>query len=135
MCAHHASKSSTISCIIKLSAWSKDDKIKLRDIGFHSLTDNIETHSSGGKLLFHILGAIAEFEAALISERTKSGLAVARKNGKRIGRPRRLNVKQVKRAKLLLDTGNHSMADIASQLKVGKTTLWRNLRNEADIQQ
>jgi DNA invertase Pin-like site-specific DNA recombinase len=109
-------------------------QLEHRDISFHSLSDNIETHSSGGKLLFHILGAIAEFEAALISERTKAGIAAARKKGKRIGRPPRLNGRQVKRAKLLLENGSFSMADVAGQLKVGKTTLWRNLKEDADHQ-
>jgi DNA invertase Pin-like site-specific DNA recombinase len=107
-------------------------QLEQREIGFHSLSDNIDTRSSGGKLLFHVLGAIAEFEAALISERTKAGLAAARERGKRIGRPRCLNADQLRRAKVLLDSGDCSMADIAHRLKVGKTTLWRNLRQDTD---
>jgi DNA invertase Pin-like site-specific DNA recombinase len=103
-------------------------QLEARGIGFHSLSDNINTSSSSGRLLFHVLGAIAEFEAALISERTKSGLMVARKKGKRLGRPRCLSADQLNRARLLLDSGTLSVADVAGQLKVAKTTLWRNLR-------
>lgn len=56
---------------------------------FHSLTEAIDTSTSGGKLIFSILGAIAEFERALISERTKAGLEAARLRGRKGGRPRK----------------------------------------------
>ena len=63
--------------------------LELRGIDFHSISDGIDTRTPAGKLLFHIVGAIAEFERSQISERTKAGMAAARLRGKRLGRPRR----------------------------------------------
>jgi DNA invertase Pin-like site-specific DNA recombinase len=57
-------------------------------IGFKSLTENIDTTTSGGKLIFHIFGALAEFERNLIKERTQAGLTAARARGKKGGRPK-----------------------------------------------
>jgi DNA invertase Pin-like site-specific DNA recombinase len=59
-----------------------------RGIGFKSLTENIDTTTSGGKLIFHIFGALAEFERNLIRERTTAGLTAARARGRKGGRPR-----------------------------------------------
>ena len=59
-------------------------------IEFQSLTEHIETNSSGGKLLFHMIAALAEFERSLISERTKAGMAAAKLRGKHVGRPPRI---------------------------------------------
>jgi len=58
-------------------------------IEFRSVTESIDTSSSGGKLLFHMIAALAEFERSLISERTKAGMAAAKLRGKHVGRPRR----------------------------------------------
>src|ERR671926_1954198 len=59
-----------------------------RKVGFRSLTENIDTTTSGGKLVFHIFGALAEFERDIIRERTNAGLTAARARGKIGGRPR-----------------------------------------------
>src|SRR5262245_59819689 len=59
-----------------------------RGIGFRSIQENIDTTTSGGKLIFHVFGALAEFERDIIRERTKAGLAAARARGKQGGRPR-----------------------------------------------
>src|ERR687895_1626045 len=59
-----------------------------QNIGFKSLTENIDTTSSGGKLIFHIFGALAEFERDIITERTNAGLTAARARGRQGGRPR-----------------------------------------------
>ena len=58
-----------------------------REIGFRSLTESIDTTTSGGRLIFHIFGALAEFERSIIRERTKAGLEAARARGKIGGRP------------------------------------------------
>jgi len=65
-----------------------------RGIGFRSLTEQIDTTTSGGKLIFHIFGALAEFERDLIRERTQAGLQAARERGKRGGRPKALTPKK-----------------------------------------
>src|SRR5437868_15191816 len=63
-----------------------------RNIGFKSITENIDTTTSGGKLIFHIFGALAEFERDIIRERTKAGLAAARARGRTGGRPKAKNL-------------------------------------------
>ena len=62
--------------------------LEKRNIGFLSLQESIDTTTSGGKLIFHIFGALAEFERNLIQERTKAGLIAARQRGKKGGRPK-----------------------------------------------
>lgn len=96
-----------------------------RGVGFRSISDSIDTSTPTGKLVFHMLGAIAEFEAALVSERTIVGLKAAKERGKKLGRPRGLGVQQVSEAKMLRINENLSCSDIARQMKVGRSTLWR----------
>jgi DNA invertase Pin-like site-specific DNA recombinase len=67
-----------------------------RHIGFKSITENIDTTTSGGKLIFHIFGALAEFERDIIRERTQAGLTAARARGRKGGRPRALGLKKHK---------------------------------------
>lgn len=101
--------------------------LKARGIGLISLTDAIDTASPGGMLVFHMLGAIAEFERALIRERTMAGLAEAKRKGKRGGRPRRLTDKDVSAAKVLLADGTLSSKEVAARFGVSKATLYRYL--------
>ena len=98
-----------------------------RNIGFQSLSDNIDTTSAGGRLMFHVIGAMAEFERALISERTKAGMKAAQRKGVRLGRPRCFNGQQIARARFLLEQEEFSLTDIALELNVARTTLWRAL--------
>ncbi len=99
-----------------------------RGAEFHSLTEAIDTNSSGGRLVFHMMGALAEFERNLISERTRAGMAAAKKSGKQIGRPKALSDKQIQEAKTLLAEGTHSPKTIASSLGVHPKTLQRAIR-------
>jgi DNA invertase Pin-like site-specific DNA recombinase len=99
-----------------------------RGIGFKSLTENIDTTTSGGKLIFHIFGALAEFERNLIKERTNAGLTAARVRGKTGGRPKVLTGRQLSIAQSLYDDPAHSIAEICRTLKVSKATLYRSLK-------
>jgi DNA invertase Pin-like site-specific DNA recombinase len=99
-----------------------------RGIGFKSLTENIDTTTSGGKLIFHIFGALAEFERNLIRERTNAGLTAARERGRRGGRPKALTGKQLAIAQSLYDDPKTSIAEICRTLKVSKATLYRNIQ-------
>lgn len=77
-----------------------------REVGFVSLTENIDTTTSSGKLVFHIFASLAEFERSIIRERTKAGLDAARKCGKRGGRPPSLKIKDIQIAKAMLSDPN-----------------------------
>ena len=101
------------------------EDLKGRGIGFVSLTDAIDTSSPGGMLVFHMLGAIAEFERALIRERTVAGLTEARRKGKTGGRPRRMADKDALAAKALLADGTLSSKEVAARFGVSKATLYR----------
>ncbi len=102
-------------------------------IGFKSLTENIDTTTSGGKLIFHIFGALAEFERNLIRERTQAGLTAARERGRKGGRPKALTVQRLSIAQELYDTG-HPIMDICRTLKISKATLYRALKTNAKEQ-
>lgn len=100
-----------------------------QDAGFHSLTDGIDTNTSGGTLVFHIMGAMAQFERSLIVERTKAGMAAAKKRGKHIGRPRALSKGQVQHMHELLKQGKMQGA-VAELLGVSANTIGREVRKK-----
>lgn len=95
-----------------------------RHIRFKSICEYIDTSSSGGRLVFHMMAALAEFERSLISERTRAGMAAARARGKHLGRQPSLNVEQCREAKLLLNQGVN-IRNVADQFKVTPRTLIR----------
>jgi DNA invertase Pin-like site-specific DNA recombinase len=98
-----------------------------RGIGFKSLTENIDTTTSGGKLIFHIFGALAEFERNLIRERTNAGLTAARERGRIGSRPKALTQRQIRIAQSLYDDPKNSIAEICRTLKISKVTLYRSI--------
>jgi DNA invertase Pin-like site-specific DNA recombinase len=104
-----------------------------RGIGFKSLTENIDTTTSGGKLIFHIFGALAEFERNLISERTTAGLTAARARGRIGGRPKSLTPEQRRIAQALYDDPKNSITDICRTFKISKVTLYRNIKTNESI--
>lgn len=96
-----------------------------RGIGFKSLQENIDTTTSGGKLVFHIFGALAEFERDIIRERTHAGLQAARSRGRVGGRPKALNPKKAALAKSLYESKEHSIKDICETLGISRATLYK----------
>jgi DNA invertase Pin-like site-specific DNA recombinase len=98
-----------------------------RDIGFRSLTEAIETTTAGGRLVFHIFASLAEFERAIIRERTRAGLDAARARGRRGGRPPALTARELTAAKVMLADPALTVADVARQLRVAPSTLYRHL--------
>lgn len=101
------------------------NRLQSKGIQFISIQESIDTTTSGGKLVFNVFGALAEFERELIRERTKAGLASARERGRVGGRPKKLNPKQIKMAQKLMETGSNKMDDIAKTLKISRSTLYR----------
>ena len=100
-----------------------------RGVGFRSLTERIDTTTSGGKLIFHIFGALAEFERDIIRERTQAGLQAARARGRLGGRPRLPgNARKVALAKRLYQERKTPVKDICRDLNISRATLYRYLK-------
>ena len=105
-------------------------RLEKEGIDFKSLQESIDTTTSGGKLIFHIFGALAEFERNLIRERTQAGLAAARARGKMGGRPKALDPKKRKLAIQLYKDKTHPVMHICNIMGISKMTLYRYLRDE-----
>ena len=106
------------------------NKINDQKSFFRSIQENIDTSTSGGKLIFHIFGALAEFERDIIRERTKAGLEAARKRGRFGGRPKKMDDKKIALAKTLMADKSNSINEICEILQVSKATLYRYLKKE-----
>ena len=98
-----------------------------RGVGFRSLKESLDTTTAGGRLIFHVFGALAEFEREIIRERTMAGLESARARGRHGGRPRALDEGKARLARRLKNDGEHSVEEICSILGVGRSTLYRYL--------
>ena len=103
------------------------ERLDAASVGLKSLREHIDTTSSGGKLVFHLFGALAEFERTLVRERTRAGLAAARARGKQGGRPKRLDVDQRALALRLHQERQHPIADICRMMGISKSTLYSYL--------
>src|SRR5215211_6121942 len=99
-----------------------------RKIGFKSLTEQIDTTTSGRKLIFHIFGALAEFERDIIRERTNAGLAAARARGKTGGRRPALTPKEIALVQKLYADKQTSVEDICKSFGISRMTLWRYVK-------
>src|SRR5215203_1762441 len=102
--------------------------LEQRGVGFKSLTESIDTTSPGGKLIFHIFGARAEFERDLIRERTRAGLTAARARGRRGGRPPVQGLtdpRQRALARRLYDAKQTPVGELARMFKVSRATFYR----------
>jgi len=102
-----------------------------RKIGFKSLQESIDTSTSGGKLIFHVFAALAEFEHNLIQERTKAGLVAARARGRKGGRPPKLNEKKRKAVIQLYNERKQSIDEICRIMEISKPTLYSYVREAA----
>jgi len=97
-----------------------------KGIAFESLTEKIETTNASGKLMFHLFAALADFERNLIRERTQAGLAAARARGRVGGRKPKLDAKQIRHIKTLLRDPNTSVAELARDYGVSRTTIYKH---------
>jgi DNA invertase Pin-like site-specific DNA recombinase len=103
-------------------------ELQAQGVGFKSLQENIDTTTSGGKLVFHIFGALAEFEREIIKERTQAGLASARSRGKVGGRPKVLTAKEVQMLRNMASDKSLTVSDICKTLGIGRTTFYRYVK-------
>lgn len=100
--------------------------LKAKGCGFRSLTESIDTNTAGGELVFHLFGAMAQFERSLTIERTRAGLASAKQRGVKLGRRPSLTARQIAHARQLIEAGESPPA-VAKSLGVSRSTLWRAL--------
>ncbi len=100
-----------------------------RGVGFRSLTEGIDTTTSGGTLIFHLFGALAQFERDLIRERTRAGLSAAAARGRKGGRKAVVTPDKLARAKMLIEKGL-TVREAAARIKVGKTALYEAIRSD-----
>ncbi len=103
------------------------EKLRMRNVGFRSLTEAIDMTTAQGVLVFHMFSALAEFERALIRERTRAGLAAAKRAGRTGGRPPKLTEDDLDVARILLANPDIPVADIGDRLGVSPATLYRYL--------
>ncbi len=101
------------------------ENLKAQEKGFRSLTENIDTTTPTGELVFHVFASLAQFERSIISQRTKAGLAAARKRGRVGGRPPALNESDKQAAKAMLRDGKLTVQEIADKLGVSFATFYR----------
>lgn len=102
-------------------------ELENKGIHFKSLQESIDTSTSGGKLIFHMFGALAEFERNLIRERTMAGLAAARARGRKGGRPKKLNAAKQKLLHKLYDDKEHSIKEICEMVGVSRSSVFSYL--------
>ncbi len=100
------------------------DDLEKRGVGFISLQEGFDTTTSGGKLIFQIFGALAEFERNLIRERTMAGLKAARARGRCGGRKKKLSPEQVKSMKKMAEANRHSIKEICRTFGITKPTFY-----------
>ncbi|MBY0544100.1 MAG: recombinase family protein [Gammaproteobacteria bacterium] len=101
-----------------------------KNIGLQSLQENIDTTTSGGKLIFHIFSALAEFERDLIAERTQAGLKAARARGRLGGRPSLLDNRQINRMIEMYDEGKNTVAEICKIYDISRPSFYNYLKQK-----
>ena len=104
------------------------ETLKERSIGLQSLQESINTSSSSGQLVFHLFGALAEFERNLVKERTRAGLTAARARGRIGGRPKALDPKKRQLAVKLYQDREHSIEEICRMMGISKPTLYKYVK-------
>lgn len=111
--------------------------LQQRGIGFKSLQESIDTTTSGGKLIFHVFGALAEFERDIIRERTIAGLASARARGRKGGRPKAMTETKAEMALTLRQDPKRTVKEICQTLQISEATFYRytSTQEEPDAEQ
>lgn len=102
-------------------------ELESKNIGFRSVTESIDTTTPGGKLVFHIFGALAEFERNLIRERTIAGLAAARARGRKGGRKPSMTSSDIRKANAMLQDPKITKTEVAQHFRVSRVTLNKSL--------
>lgn len=101
--------------------------LRRRGVGFRSLRESLDTTTAGGRLIFHVFAALAEFIRELIVEGTNDGLAAARARGQQLGRPPAMDAEMIARARRMLTQPEETVSSIAKLLGVSRATLYRHV--------
>jgi DNA invertase Pin-like site-specific DNA recombinase len=110
------------------------DDLQTREVGLRALSKGLDTTTAGGRLFFHMLAAIAEFEHDLIVERTVDGLAAARARGRNGGPKFKMTTTKIAQAQAMYDAGGHTVQEIANTFGVSRPTIYRHLvANDAKL--
>ncbi|PZV07304.1 MAG: resolvase [Leptolyngbya sp.] len=109
------------------------EDLERRQIGFRSLQESIDTTTSGGKLIFHVFGALAEFERNLIRERTQAGLQAARARGRTGGRRQKLTPEQIAIGRSLASDPNRTVTSICEHLEISRPTFYRYISPKGEL--
>ncbi|WP_416193409.1 recombinase family protein [Nitrobacter sp. TKz-YC01] len=117
-----------------VDALTEAEKLRARGVHFQIANLNIDTSTPAGIFVYTMLSALAEFERRTLSQRTKEGMAVARKKGSRIGRPRVLTDEQLQEARQRIEVGGMTTASVAREMDVPQWTLSRSLRRQAETE-
>ena len=112
---------------------TKVEELEEKEVAFKSLTENIDTGTSGGKLQFHIFSALAEFERTLARERTMAGLRAARARGNVGGRPPVMDENKIQMASHLKKNTDQAVGEICETLGISKSTFYRYVGPDGDI--
>lgn len=108
------------------------DQLEQQGIALKALSQGIDTTTPGGRLFFHMLAAIAEFEHDLIVERTQEGLSAARARGRSGGRRPKMSATKSAQARAMYDTGDYTVQEIADTFDVARQTIYRHLERYAE---
>lgn len=111
---------------------ARAEDLRLRGVGLQSLQETINTDSSSGQLIFHIFGALSEFEHNLVRERTQAGLAAARARGRKGGRRKRLDEKQRAHTVELYNSRKHTAKEICALMGISRATLYTYVEEFSD---
>lgn len=103
------------------------EAINAKGANLRSVTEAIDTGTAGGRVLFHVLGALAEFERETIRERVNAGIGAARKAGRHLGRPTSMNAARTAEARRMLDDGK-TWSEVCNVLRISAPTLSRALK-------
>ena len=100
-----------------------------RGIGFRSLHESLDSSTAGGRLIFHVFGALAEFELSIIRDRTRAGLIAARARGRVGGRPKSIDPQKGIILKTLTSNPDHNIPEICRTLNISRSSYYRHLKN------
>jgi DNA invertase Pin-like site-specific DNA recombinase len=106
-----------------------------RKVGFKSITENIDTTTSGGKLVFHIFGALAEFERDIIRERTTAGLEAARARGRFGGRRSVMTPARLRLAQAAMGRPDTTVSQLCEELGISRMTLYRHIAPDGELRE